>query len=309
MLIERITQETGLATLTVSAIAATAPHRYKVYTVKKKDGKGQRVIAQPAKEVKALQRFIVREVINGLPVHEAATAYRRDRNIRHNALVHVDKAFLLKMDFVDFFPSLRPHHFRQHIERYLACEVETDDIELISRLCFWRPRGERDLRLAIGAPSSPFISNTLMYDFDTQMTDFAKDNGVSYTRYADDLTFSTNQKDVLRMVEKLVSDIVRTLPYPAVAVNVKKTVHTSKKRRRQVTGLVLSSQGEISLGRERKRNIRAMMHRAVIGTLLPEQRSYLKGLLAFSSDVEPGFVARLKKKYGGDEVSKILKEG
>ena len=293
----------------VSVIVVTAPHRYKVYDVDKKSGQGKRKIAQPAKEVKLIQRFIVTEVINDLPVHDAASAYRKKRGIRYNAQAHVKNTFLLKMDFAEFFPSLRPHHLLQHMQKYMPNKFQEEDLEVIRRVCFWKPREKEGLRLSIGGPSSPFISNTLMYDFDNQITDFTKDKGITYTRYADDLTFSTNQPDVLKEIEKLVRKVVEELRYPKVSVNVAKTIHTSKKHHRQVTGLVLSSQGIVSLGRERKREISSMVHHAIVGDLDVERKVRLKGLLAFSYDVEPAFITRLKKKYGSKKVAKLLRGG
>ena len=307
MLIELIADEIGLPASLVSAIVATAPHRYKVYEVDKKSGQGKRTIAQPAKEVKLIQRFVVTEVINDLPVHDAASAYRKERGIRHNAEAHINNKFLLKMDFEDFFPSLRPNHLLQHIEKYLPNKFQQKDLEVICRVCFWKPREREGLRLSIGGPSSPFISNTLMYDFDSQITDIVPSKGVAYTRYADDLTFSTNQPDVLKDIERVVQKAVKTLRYPKVSINGAKTIHTSKKHHRKVTGLVLSSQGKVSLGRERKRQISAMVHHAIAGDLNVEEKARLKGLLAFSHDVEPAFVTRLKKKYGNKEMTKLLK--
>ena len=103
MLLEHIQQETGLPRGMLDSLVASAPYRYKVYTVSKKTGRGLRTIAQPAKEVKFLQRIILDRVIVGLPVHTAAFAYRKKHNIRMNAEIHAHNNFLLKMDFKQFF--------------------------------------------------------------------------------------------------------------------------------------------------------------------------------------------------------------
>lgn len=303
MLIQRIADEFGLSISVVSKIVTTAPHRYKSYEVKKKSGDGVRVVAQPAKEIKIIQSFIVNNVINGLPIHDSASAYRKQRNIKWNAREHAKNRFLLKMDFRSFFPSLRPEHLVQHINQYMPREFSDEDLKIITRICFWKPRNESHLRLSIGGPSSPFISNTLMYNFDNEISDISACHEVKYTRYADDLTFSTNQPGTLTNIEEEVIRVIKSLKYPELFINSKKTIHTSKKHHRRVTGLILSSQGNVSLGRRRKREISVMVHHAIRGRLDATKNKRLKGLLAFSHDVEPGFVERLELKYGKKEVS------
>ena len=307
MVIQLIADEFNLSETLISKVVRTAPHRYKSYSVRKKSGGGERIIAQPAKEIKVFQRYVVNNIISELPVHDSASAYRKKKNIKQNAEEHVDSKFLLKMDFRNFFPSLLPEYLVQHIKQYLPDKFSEKDLIAICRICFWKPRGEQKLRLSIGAPSSPFISNTLMYDFDNQIFKTSECFNVKYTRYADDLTFSTNKSNVLRKIEKEVRNLVKELKYPKVLINEDKTIHTSKKHHRHVTGLVLSSQGNVSLGRKRKREISVMMHHAITKKLNSENKSHLKGLLAFSHDVEPEFLEQLKRKYGNEIVLELLK--
>ena len=298
MLVEHISYETGLPRRLLISLVRTAPYRYKVYSVPKKSGKGRRTIAQPAKEVKVLQRIIVDKVIQDLPLHQSAMAFRKNYNIRNNAEAHVRNNYLLKMDFKDFFPSLNSKDLERHIARHVDIDYSTEDLFLISRICFWRPKGTRMLQLSIGAPSSPSISNTLMYEFDSEIFDICSRHHVAYSRYADDLTFSTKRRNVLRRVEDAAAQIVAELKYPRLSINHRKTVHTSKKHHRRVTGVVLTSTEEISLGRDRKRIIRSMLHRASVCDLDPTERARLQGILAFAQDIEPQFVDRLRRKYG-----------
>ena len=250
MLIEKIAEEFGLPRDVVQTIVSSAPFRYKVYDVKKKTGIGTRRIAQPAREVKAIQRYMLVNVIHELPVHESAMAYKKGCGIRKNAVKHVQSDFLLKMDFSDFFPSLRPNDLIAHIGRHLKDRFDEKDIGVICRVCFWSQRRGEELRLSIGGPSSPFISNTLMFEFDEIITTLSRKRDVIYTRYADDLTFSTSEPNQLKIVETEVQDVLNELEYPHLAINQAKTVHVSKKYHRRVTGLVLSSQGRVSLGRK-----------------------------------------------------------
>jgi len=74
----------------------SAPHRYKVYQIPKKSGAGMRTIAQPAKEVKILQYWVIENYFSLLPIHKAATAYVKDKNIRDNCEPHIKNPYFLK---------------------------------------------------------------------------------------------------------------------------------------------------------------------------------------------------------------------
>ncbi len=88
-------------------VIRSAPKRYKVYRIKKRGGAGERTIAQPAVEVKYLQYWVMTNVLRQFPIHDAATAYRSGAGIIQNAGRHARNRFLLKLDFRNFFNSLR----------------------------------------------------------------------------------------------------------------------------------------------------------------------------------------------------------
>lgn len=295
-LIQALVKGTGLPEREIRRIISNAPRRYKEYTIPKKHG-GRREIAHPAREVKALQRVIEREFLIKLPVHPAAMAYRRGRSIRDNALMHVENGPILKMDFREFFPSIRPRDwyaycadrglFHDPLDRHYAAQI-----------LFYQKRGSGVLRLAIGAPSSPHLSNLLMYQFDALITEIVERDYVTYTRYADDLTFSAKRTGYLTGVQEAVRRVVRAVQWPRLTIHEEKTILATKKYHRQVTGLILANDQTVSLGRERKRLIRATLHRFTLGQLTNEAALRLAGNLAFVHAVEPEFLTRLEHKYG-----------
>lgn len=288
----------------VSMLIRTAPSRYKVHEIEKRNGRGKRTIAQPTAEIKAIQRLLLREYVSALPVSDVAKAYRKEVCITDHASVHATNRYLLKLDFKDFFPSISGADFLKHLKKY--SDVTPADAKILTRLFFWRPIGERRLRLSIGAPSSPAISNTILFDFDEKVKEFCISKGVAYTRYADDLAFSVSQPNVLGDVFEFVSRRCAILRYPRLELNQDKTVFTSKKYHRQLTGLVLSSDGHASLGREKKRTLRAMAHRFGKGELPEDEIARLRGWIAFASSVEPEFVASIKKMLGEDVFKRLM---
>jgi RNA-directed DNA polymerase len=277
-------------------VIRTAPLRYKVYTVPKKNG-GQRVLAQPAREVKAMQYWVMDYLRPFIPVHSAATAYEKGMSIKENASRHADGIFLLKMDFSNFFPSILSSDFNSHLKMHCSKVFSSAEHDMIDRILFWAPGRSPPLRLCIGAPSSPFVSNTVMYEFDLAVHRLCLERGVVYTRYADDLTFSTSLRNVLGEIPGMVGLILQEISYPRLSINNRKTIHASRKTLRKVTGIVLTPNGALSVGRDRKRLVHSMCHRAMLGQLDLKQIEVLHGLVAFISSVEPGFEEKLMKKY------------
>lgn len=306
-LIATLSALTGLSERDVWQIASSAPRRYKTYPIPKRDG-GERWIAQPAREVKLLQRKLLQHYLMELPVHPAATAYERGTSIRHNAAAHVPSGAILKMDFRDFFPSLRQADWTLYATERSLFETP-DDIEMSGRILFHRRSSSSTLRLAIGAPSSPHVSNLLMYEFDRQVTEAVSKDTITYTRYADDMTFSAARTGYLTGVQKKLRRIISNMNNPKLSINDDKTVTATKKYKREVTGLILTNDDRISIGHGRKKSIRAAVHHALTGKLDAEAMSRLRGLLSFVCDVEPEFILRLELKYGKGEIDSILGKG
>jgi RNA-directed DNA polymerase len=304
-LIRLLTAATGLGEFDIRGIVRNAPYRYKLYHIPKRSG-GRRQICHPARELKILQRVLLAEILDHLPVHDAATAYRLGVSIKDNAEAHAKNGAILKYDFKDFFPSIRDTDWRSYCERNSVFKNE-EDVEISCRILFWSKPGSNVLRLSIGAPSSPALSNILMRDFDERIQSELKPDKVTYTRYADDLTFSGPRVGHLSKVEKTLRRAIKEMKSPRLRINEDKTVLATKKYRRTVTGLILSNDGDVSIGRERKKAIRAAVHHASKGKLSEDERAQLGGLLAFVQNVEPSFLIRLTARYGEDVIKYIKK--
>src|SRR5205814_2285809 len=92
---------------------------------------------------------------------------------------------------------------------------------------------------------------------------------------------------------------------PRLRVNDSKTTFTSRKRKRVVTGLSLTSDGKLSVGRTKKRHIKSLVFKVLNASVTEDEIAYLKGYLAFARSVEPGFVERVMAKYGADNIRRI----
>lgn len=291
--LHRMSSDLAMMPSHLAKIIQTAPLRYKLFEIPKKAG-GMREVAQPAREVKAIQRWIVREIGPKLPIHDSATAYREGASIRKNAEAHVYSRYMLKLDFTNFFPSILRSDVYSHLERHCSEFLDPSAEKLIAHVCCWARRRQPPLRLCIGAPSSPMLSNSIMYEFDNRLSATAEQEGVIYTRYADDITLSSRDRGKIDRYGEFVKELLSELQYPKLSLNLAKTVRASRAGKRVVTGLVLTPDGNVSIGRDRKRLIRTMYHHSLSQQLGEKEMRELQGLLSFADSIEPGFSLRLK---------------
>lgn len=285
---------------------ATCPHRYKKYEIPKRNSNQMRTIAHPSKELKKIQRLLVKHLQETLPIHESACAYKKKASIKINAQYHQCNEYLLKLDFKNFFPSIKPILFIDTLKRHNII-FDDRDLFLLKNIIFWKPKRNADLELSIGAPSSPLISNFIMYDFDHIITLESAKLGITYTRYADDLSFSTNQKDILFEIPKLISDQLRLLFKGQLSLNETKTKFSSKKFNRHITGVTITNNNKLSVGRDRKRKISAMIHRFSKSELNEKEIEKLKGYFAFANYIDQDFYAQMEKKYTKIVINDLVK--
>jgi RNA-directed DNA polymerase len=300
MLADTMSSELSVSVDFIRSMGKSASHRYKTFFIAKRNG-GYREIHHPAKELKALQRWIAFNIANRFEVHHCATAYIKGASVRDNASRHQRSRYLLRMDFASFFESISDMDVIEHCRHYRSMLPEgwgDDDSGLLAALCC------RNGRLTIGAPSSPALSNALCLDLDRALDAIAVSAGVCYSRYADDLFFSSARQGALGEVERQVHAAVAACVHPrALHVNAKKTIHSSRKHRRRVTGLVLTSDGGLSLGWDKKRWIRSQIHRA--NALTDAEWERLRGWLGQVKSVEPDFLTRLEDRYGAALIADI----
>lgn len=305
-LISKLTDKLMMAEEDLLRFALTMPRRYKKYYIPKRNGNEFRLIAQPSQESKFIQRVVVSELREFLSIHKAATAYEKGTGIRLNALQHMDSRYLLKMDFKNFFPSITPDLFFMVLSDFGVKYDEMDRV-LLENILFFKSTRRSGLRLSIGAPSSPFISNFVMRRFDEGMTDYCYQRNISYTRYADDLTFTCSEKGVLFDVPERVKTMARQYCYGKIRINSSKTVFSSKAFNRHVTGVVLTNENKLSIGRSRKREISSLVCSFKNGCLEHDDVLRLKGLLSYADHIEPDFTARMKRKYSDGIINSIFR--
>ncbi len=281
---------------------------YQSWEIPKRDG-GQRTITAPKRELKAAQRWVLANVVERLPVHGAAHGFVAGRSILSNALAHRGADVLVKVDVKDFFPSvtwrrvkglLRKGGLTEHTATLLALlstEAPREVVQFRGKTLYVA-KGPR--ALPQGAPTSPALTNALCLRLDKRVSALGKRLGFTYTRYADDLTFSwrrakgvKGKKQADAPVAVLLARVKRILEAEGFTVHPEKTRVLRKGGRQRVTGLVVNEAPEGVPGarvpREVMRRLRAAIHNRERGKAgkAGESLEQLKGMAAFIHMTDP----------------------
>lgn len=296
-----ISREVDIPRSMVDQAISQARKQVKKFLIKKKNG-DDRVILQPSKKIKIIQYWLIINVFEKIPVHDAALAYRDGKSILDNASLHKGNKYFLKLDFKDFFPSIKyfdllPQLQDWHTAEKPEWEFNEEAMNLIRLSCFFS--GDS---LGVGYPTSPIISNIVMYDFDTKIlkivSDQKKYGDVVYTRYADDLVFSTIKQSVALLIHKAISALVADTKSPRLEINNAKTkIGSSSGGTASVTGLKICSDGHITVHRKQKDHVRLMLSLYKKGELNPNEHSSVLGHLAYLHYVDSAFYTKLQNKF------------
>ena len=236
------------------------------FKLPKKSG-GFRLISAPMPALKAAQIWVLENILNGVVVHDSAHGFLPEKNIVSNAKVHVGAKTVINFDLENFFPSINYQRVKGVFSSFgysesvatifaLICTApEVEEVEIDGKTYFVA-LGER--HLPQGSPASPMISNIVARRVDKSLTKIAENNGFKYTRYADDLTFSTADKE--NDVQKLMSQVRYVVTAQGFTVNENKTRILRVGSQQEVTGIVVND--KISIDRKTLRKFRAVLHQA-----------------------------------------------
>jgi retron-type reverse transcriptase len=293
----------ALRFLTYHRRGATLVH-YHRFGIPKKTG-GIRAISAPKPTLAAAQRWVLGAILEKLETRPPAHGFVRHRSIVTNASPHVGRKVVVNLDLESFFPTLG---FRRVKGLFAKMGYAESVATVLALLCTEPPRlearldGKRlwialgDRMLPQGACTSPAITNLVCRKLDTRLAGIARHFGFHYTRYADDLTFSGDDR---AEVGRLLGCVRKVLKDEGFVEHGDKTHVMGRGRRQEVTGVVVNE--KLSLARDDKRALRAILHNAAKNGLSAENRdgredfaAYLRGRVAFACMVDPSLARTLE---------------
>ena len=248
---------------------ASSIDHYHRFQIPKKRG-GMRNVSSPKTKLRRAQSWLLESILAPLPIHDAATAFVAGANVVENANRHLGKPVVVRIDLKDFFPSIGFKRVKRQFENFgynegiatmlalLATEAPRVELTLDATKRYVAV-GER--ALPQGACTSPALTNLLCRRLDARLSGIAATLGFVYSRYADDLVFSS--ADAGADVNKLIGLTRRVVADEKFVVNDEKTAVMRPNMRQVVTGLVVNAQDANSprVSRADLRRFRAFLHR------------------------------------------------
>jgi RNA-directed DNA polymerase len=295
---------------------------YRVSALPKRDG-NWRLVEAPKSRLRKLQRRLLDDLLDFVPVHEAAHGFRRCRSPLTHARQHAGKAIVMRLDLEDFFPSIgrarvaavfRTIGYPPGVALYLAslCTTQTrrPALEAALRGAGYRMQSTtqwqnlqryRTPHLPQGAPSSPALSNLCAFRLDLRLASAAEAADAVFSRYADDLTFSGGP-DFARGAERFGLLVTRIADEEGFRVNTRKTRLMRASTRQRVTGLVVNHAPAVA--RDEYERLKAIVHNCLRHgpesqnrEASPRFRDHLGGRIAHLGFVNPARGARVRAAF------------
>ena len=276
-------QDLGISVKTLYAVSNNLSKHYHKVSLLKKSG-GHRNLSVPDEVLNSIQRRIADVLLIHMPVSRYAKAYRFGSSTLRNAKHHIGKYVVLKLDILHFFDSIRYSTVK---DKVFPEEIYEEPLRiLLTMLCYYKDT------LPQGAPSSPAITNIILYEFDELIGRWCQGQGISYTRYCDDMTFSGDfdPAEVIRYVKSELKGM-------GFLLNEQKTRIQHTGQRQTVTGIVVNEKLSIPADYRRKlrqdlyycRKFGIREHLQKIGLEIPEDtyRMQLLGKVNYVLQVHP----------------------
>ena len=217
---------------TIYSISNNIEKNYKVYKIKKRNGK-YRTIYEPNSMLKQIQKQILINILNNKSISKYAKAYHKGISLKDNAIPHINKKIILKLDIKNFFENI------SFLDVYNSCfsiEYFPKSVGFIlTYLCTY------DNHLTQGSPTSAYISNLIMKEFDEEIGNWCNINDISYTRYSDDMTFSGNFNP-----SELIIKIRKMLYKLGLELNNDKIHIVNKSQSQSVTGIIVNEKLQVN---------------------------------------------------------------
>ena len=257
--------------------------QYNNFYIRKRNG-GYRAIFAPNQPLLSIQQTIYRRILLPVNIHPVATGFRQNISIVQNARPHLGKNQVLKTDIRHFFSSIRR---RTVVKAFKTIGYPGNISKVLAELCC------KDGCLPQGAPTSPALSNIIAYEMDRKLQALSTEYNLTYTRYADDLTFSGDSINP----NSILPQIAAILQENRFVLKETKTKYMPEHKRKIITGISISSGTKLTIPKVKKRELRKNIHFILTRGLAEHQRYigstdpvYLKriiGYLHYWQSVEP----------------------
>lgn len=279
---------------------------YRHFKVNKKNGEFRK-ISEPLPSLKEIQNFILKEIFYTQKVSKYCKSYIPKKKFKEYLRFHTNQKEILTLDITDFFPSIQYDLVHQY---FLKLGYAEDVSIYLACLCTYSKKENKFKEfkrfLPQGAPTSPYLSNLILQEFDEKIASICKNNEIKYTRYADDMAFSGNKLDK----EMIIGYVKDLLPFN-LSINDDKSRLMKQGFRQLISGVVVNK--KMQLPKEERSEIRKIMyyigrfglesHLAKINETRENYISHILGKIQYGLSLNPkdkeliGYKNLITKKY------------
>ena len=229
--------------------------RYHIFKIPKKKKGEFRNISSPVKQLRNIQ-FYVKLILDSLyEPDDCVMGFVRKKSVVDNAKKHINKYYVLNLDIKDFFPSVTQEMIYECLTRY-PYHINYSVASMIARLCCIRTEDGKKV-LPQGSPTSPILANMVCRGMDKEITNLARKFNLDYTRYADDITLSS-QYNSFNDDGNFMKGLNAIIEKYNFKINPDKKRIQKHGTRQEVTGVIVSSKTNVR--RKYVKEIRVMLH-------------------------------------------------
>lgn len=272
----------GLTGNLIYWLTRDSDERYNTFSIKKRDGH-LREINAPCKSLKVVQRWILINILYKFDASRYSYGFDKKSDGSPIALCaeqHKNNLYLFKMDIKNFYPSI---HRKQVYYLFESMGYNTEISNLLTEICVYKDQ------LPQGAVTSAHLANLICRKLDSRIAGYCNKHDLIYTRYADDLIFSSDDKNELK---KLYSLVKKILNEEGFLPNNKKTILMTQKTRKSILGITVND-NVLKASKDMKHLVRAMIHYE-IATGDYSINNVVLGYISYINSVEPSYKEKVE---------------
>jgi RNA-directed DNA polymerase len=272
-----------------------------------------REIIEPSPKFKKYLRFLKNFIFDYYLINDRVVySYQNEKNTLGAIKKHASSHFFLKADIKNFFSSICEQDVRTLIENNLKNTPISDVGEYKERLI---ELSLVNTSLPIGFATSPVISNSVLLEFDNALEKYCSHLGIIYTRYADDLILSSNNKNLLPKSEKKIESLLKTLFEQRIQLNKRKTRYFRRGQKIKLLGMTITINGHVTVNKHLKKELEVLLYFYVsnknkfndyLTKNFEGSLAKVSGKLNYINTIDINYLKKLRLKYGNYVVDKFI---
>ena len=277
--LDKLSEQTRLSTRLLYCLSMKTDRYYKITSIAKRNG-SSREISIPSYSLHIVQRWILKEILDKITSSDRAMAYRKGKDFGHkpNAFYHAHTLYGLSLDLKDFFPSISANKV---YTIFSDMGYNNFAATILTNLCTLNGK------LPQGSACSPAISNIVCITLDKRLIGLCEKRNIRYSRYADDMYFSCDDKTLLKKTAPIIAKIIEDEGF---VINEKKTHFHTPSNKKQITGITviptnMDDSFELKAPRTMKQIIRAEIYTCLVSGKY-ELKDHILGEIAYVNYVE-----------------------